>query len=596
MAFTVTESGTYMWNGLMELLTACGFSVFNVSISVTFLALAVILFRFVFKKAPKWLIVALWALVAIRMVCPYSIESSLSLIPNAETIPIYGVLNLDEQWTPYASFDLVENPVYSEFVDSNVVVDDVELFSLGVLLGVQVWFWGAVAMLIYAALSYIRLRWLVRTAIPLKENVWLCDNVKSPFILGVFHPRIYLPSDMDEQTAELVLRHERAHLKRRDHLWKPFGFVLLSIYWFNPVLWLSYILLCRDIELACDEKVIKGMENADKKAYSEALLSCSIPHRMIAACPVAFGEVGVKKRIKSVLNYKKPAFWVILIALIVSIVIALCFMTDPKGQNGGTVNYDGVDEISELTFDLRDTLTGARSFTVFEGEDTSDNYFEAKADDPFSYREVYSFLDGISLNAPVDNWLYAPEDTDINGIIRINEDDYYNLSIVFYNDFQKLYIQRSLYKHIEKSRNYAVTEASEAKKFFKEKPYMQNSLVWEYNLASSAMGHGEINFFVDEKYQISGEVKGDGTVGRYTDEEHKLDGIYWQPDFEGKIDEYKIKIPVTAEGEQKVFNITVSAVGKRGLATYFTLRADDLVIGTLPEGYKFVLSEAENAK
>ena len=296
------------------------------------------------------------------------------------------------------------------------------------------------------------------------------------------------------------------------------------------------------------------------------------------------------------LNYKKPAFWVILIALIVSIVIALCFMTDPKGQNGGTVNCDGVDEISELTFDLRDTLTGARSFTVFEGEDTSDNYFEAKADDPFSYREVYSFLDGISLNAPVDNWLYAPEDTDINGIIRINEDDYYNLSIVFYNDFQKLYIQRSNYKHIEKSRNYAVTEASEAKKFFKEKPYMQNSLVWEYNLASSAMGHGEINFLVDEKYQISGEVKGDGTVGRYTDEEHKLDGIYWSPLFTDAPDEYNIHIPVTAEGEQKVFNITVSAVGKRGLATYFTLRADDLVIGALPEGYKFVLSEAEDAK
>ncbi|MBE6784707.1 MAG: M56 family metallopeptidase [Ruminococcaceae bacterium] len=590
MAFTVTESGTYMWNGLMELLTACGFSVFNVSISVTFLALAVILFRFVFKKAPKWLIVALWALVAIRMVCPYSIESSLSLIPNAETIPIYGVLNLDEQWTPYASFDLVENPVYSEFVDSNVVVDDVELFSVGVLLGVQVWFWGAVAMLIYAALSYIRLRWLVRTAIPLKENVWLCDSVKSPFILGVFHPRIYLPSDMDEQTAELVLRHERAHLKRRDHLWKPFGFVLLSIYWFNPVLWLSYILLCRDIELACDEKVIKGMENADKKAYSEALLSCSIPHRMIAACPVAFGEVGVKKRIMSVLNYKKPAFWVILIAFVVSVVIAVCFMTDPKGQKGGTVT---LDEISELSFNMDKIMSSAYAYTVYSGISTTDDYFEVKSDDAFIFQELSSFfINELSLSRIDDGVVNPMHEPQTSGVVKISYDDYWSVSVIFHDDFSKMYMQKNSPDYFLRSKDYAVDNPSAVKKFFNEKPYIDNFFIWEFNPASSALGNGEINFYFDSRYKIDGEIIGEGRIAKITNEGTGAEGFSWSPEIIDNPGEYEFEIPVIRDGEKRVFTFGMKMLGKRGLASYYIIRTGNLQIENHYDGYKYEMTPA----
>ncbi len=567
---------------------------FNISISASFLALAVILFRFLFKKAPKWLVVALWGLVAIRLLCPFSIESNFSLIPNAETLPPEVVFADPRHELPDASFGLVQNPIYSEYFNSTVVIDNVDRFQFDALFWIYAWFLGIFAMLIYALVSYIRLRRTVRTAIPKEGNVWLCDSVKSPFILGVFRPRIYLPSDMDENTAELVLRHERAHLKRRDHLWKPLGFVLLCVYWFNPILWLSYVLLCRDIELACDEKVIKDMENADKKAYSEALLSCSAPHKIIAACPVAFGEVGVKKRIKSVLNYKKPAFWVILIALVVSVVIALCFMTDPKNEvNGGTVNYDGVDEISEMSFDMDKITSSAYAYTVYNGNSTTDDYFEAKAEDAFCFSEVSSFIDNISLSTIVDGVVNPMNEPQTSGVIKINYDDYWSVRIIFHDDFSKMYMQRSSHDYSLRSKDYTVEDPSEAKKFFKEKPYMQNSLVWEYNPASSAWGHGEINIFVDEKYSISGEVTGDGTVGSYTDKEIKLDGIYWRPLITDAPDEYRINIPVTAEGEKKVFSLTVTAVGKRGISTYFTLRADNLVIGSFPEGYKFVLSEAE---
>jgi len=187
-----------------------------------------------------------------------------------------------------------------------------------------------VAMVLYTVVSYFRIHRKVREAVPYQENIWLCDHIDTPFILGVVRPRIYLPSNMNEQDIEYVIAHEKAHLKRHDHWWKPLGFLLLTVYWFNPILWIAYILLCKDIELACDEKVIKDMGTEIKKPYSEALINCSVPRKMISACPLAFGEVGVKGRVKSVLNYKKPAFWIIVVAVVASIVVAVCFLTNPK--------------------------------------------------------------------------------------------------------------------------------------------------------------------------------------------------------------------------------------------------------------------------
>ncbi len=305
---------------------------FNVSISASWLVVAVIAFRLIFRKAPKAITVFLWALVAIRLICPISLESSLSLVPSVETIP-EEILSVDpHKGVNSTTFEVIENPVYSEYIDSQVTVDSIESFQWDVVYLTVGWLCGMGIMVLYSIISYLRIYLKIRQSMPLGENIFICDTINTPFIFGIVRPKIYLPSSMSEEDMSFVIAHEKAHLKRKDYIWKPLGFLLLTVYWFNPVLWLAYILLCRDIELACDEKVIKEMGADIKKPYSMALINCSVPRRMISACPVAFGEVGVKKRIKAVLNYKKPAFWVIAAAVIASIAVAVCFMTDPVSE------------------------------------------------------------------------------------------------------------------------------------------------------------------------------------------------------------------------------------------------------------------------
>lgn len=562
---------------------------FNVSVSASFLALAVVLFRLLFKKAPKWLTVSLWALVGIRLILPFSVESALSLIPSRELIPT-EIMSVDPTKTHDTAFGLIDNPTYSDIFNSTVVVDDVDSFQLDVMFASYAWLVGVAVLLLYALASFLKLRHTVRVSVPYKDNVWLCDSVKSPFILGVFRPKIYLPSDMDEKTAELVLRHEKAHLKRKDHLWKPLGFVLLCVYWFNPVLWLSYVLLCRDIELACDERVIRDMESGDKKAYSEALLSCSMPQRMISACPVAFGEVGVKKRIKSVLNYKKPAFWIIVIAIIVSVAVALCFMTDPKEKSGE--NIAGVDEISELSFPMKEIVRGAHTYTIYDGISTTDNYFDAKIEDMAAHSEVYHFLDFLTLDELPDGEVNPMHEPQTNVVIKIQTNGHAPVSVIFHDNFSKMYMQKTTDFYSVRSKDYAVFDTQGARQFFEEKAYM-NHLVWEYNLASSAWGNYAINIYVGEKYKINGEVTGEGNITRITDEEKGLEGISWSPLIVEKPGVYNIEIPVICDSEEKVFNLTISMVGKKALSTYYTLRADDLVIASYADGYSFELSEPE---
>ena len=303
------------------------FWVLNTSISASFLVVAIIILRLILKKAPKAMIVALWGMVAIRLICPFSFESALSLIPSEETIPTEQFQYQETRHDDY-ELQIVSNPIYPEEIEYKMP-GTVENNSIDSIYAYFAWLGGMSIMLVYSATSYIIIKRKVRVSAPYKDNILLCDGIKTPFILGVFKPKIYLPSDIPDEEKEYVIAHETAHLKRRDHWWKPLGFVLLSIHWFNPLMWVAYILLCRDIEFACDEKVIKSLGEEGKKPYSEALLNCSVPRKMITACPVAFGETGVKSRIKSVLNYKKPAFWVILIAVILSIVLAVCFMTNP---------------------------------------------------------------------------------------------------------------------------------------------------------------------------------------------------------------------------------------------------------------------------
>ena len=303
----------------------------NLSISASWLVLVVLALRLVLKRAPKWVNVLLWGMVALRLMLPFSIESALSLIPSAETVSP-EVVQFDPAPTITSGVEFIDNAVNPSLSESFAAAPLASVNPLYVWTYLAGWVWliGLAAMLAYALVSYLRLRRRVSASIPLRENVYVCDDIASPFILGIVHPRIYLPSALDEAQRGSVLSHERAHLARHDHWWKPLGFALLAVYWFNPLLWLAYTLLCRDIELACDERVLRGMDAGQVKDYSSALLACSVPRRMLAACPLAFGEVGVGARVKNALRYKKPAFWVVAASVTVCVVVAVCFLTNPE--------------------------------------------------------------------------------------------------------------------------------------------------------------------------------------------------------------------------------------------------------------------------
>ena len=295
---------------------------FNMGITAGWIVLAVLLLRLFLKKAPKWVNCLLWSIVALRLVIPVTFESAFSLIPSAEVIPQGGVSPSSPAiHSGIPTVDGVVNPVLLEHLS--------EPKQLLAVLSVA-WLVGMAALVIYSVASYWKLRSQVRASILRQKNVYICDDVASPFILGIIRPKIYIPSGMDDAQLEYVLAHENAHISRRDHWWKPLGFALLTVYWFHPLLWLAYILLCRDIEQACDEKVIAGLDGAGKKSYSQALLACSAHRRLIMACPVAFGEVSVKARIKGILSYKKPGFWIILTSVLACVVVAVCFLTSPK--------------------------------------------------------------------------------------------------------------------------------------------------------------------------------------------------------------------------------------------------------------------------
>ena len=304
--------------------------IINMSISASWLVLAVLILRFVLKKAPKWINVLLWGIVAIRLICPFSFESPLSLIPSAETIPLN--IGMDSTPTINSGISAINNAVNPIISQSNTPMAGASINPLQITIGIYeyIWIFGMIALALYTAISYWRLRRKVDTAVRYKDNIFQSENVSFPFVLGIIKPRIYLPFKMNGQYLEYVVAHEQAHICRKDHWWKPLGFLLLMIHWFNPLMWLAYVLLCRDIELACDERVIKELGNEQRGDYTQALVACSVNRRMIAACPLAFGEVSVKERVKSVMNYKKPAFWVIIISVIVCVGVAVCFLTNPK--------------------------------------------------------------------------------------------------------------------------------------------------------------------------------------------------------------------------------------------------------------------------
>ena len=317
----------------------------NMSISACWIVLAIILLRVVLKKAPKWINCVLWGIAGLRLVMPFSFESIFSLIPSTQTLPQEVLRYEGTQLHEPAYLDVISNPLFSDGISIELgqTVDRVQLRMVNMTF---VWLIGIAVLVLYTIISYWRLSRKVNTAVLYRDNIFQSENVSSPFVLGIIKPKIYLPFNMNGQDMEHVIAHEQAHIRRKDYLWKPLGFLILTLHWFNPMVWLGYILLCRDIELACDEKVVKELNSEQRADYSEALLTCSVNRRMIAACPLAFGEVGVKDRIKSVLNYKKPAFWIIIAAVIASIAVALCFLTNPVKptdiQNG---SYNLTEEI-----------------------------------------------------------------------------------------------------------------------------------------------------------------------------------------------------------------------------------------------------------
>ncbi len=306
----------------------------NMSITGCVMILAVLIARLFLQKAPRWSICLLWGLVALRLICPFTLESNLSLIRNSE--PISQEIVSNQSWTTSVTTETLQIEVADPLIPPVQQLPEQDVFAkpqrktvdLLTVLG-SVWLSGVVVMLLYTLISYAQLKRMVRTATRLESNIRQSEYVTSPFVLGVFRPVIYLPYGLKQSHQEHIIAHELSHIRRGDHLIKPLGFLILSIHWFNPFVWVAYILLCRDIEAACDERVIKKMTREQRQSYSATLLHYSVKRRRIAACPVAFGENGIKGRIKNVMNYKKPTAWLVVMVILLSCVLAGCFLTDP---------------------------------------------------------------------------------------------------------------------------------------------------------------------------------------------------------------------------------------------------------------------------
>lgn len=331
----------------------------NASIAASWLIIAIMALRFLLKRAPKWTHVALWGLVAVRLLVPFSIESAFSIIPSAEIIPQEILRYEGTQRQEAAHLDVVSNPLYSNglTIELEQTIDRVQVHMVYMTL---IWFAGIAVLFLYTGITYWQLRRRVDITVWYRDNILQCENISSPFVLGIINPKIYLPLGLDEQDVEHIIAHEQAHIRRKDHWWKLLGFLLLIFHWFNPLMWLAFALLCRDIELACDEKVIKALNNERRADYAQVLVACSVSHRATAACPLAFGEVGVKERVKNIINYKKPTFWIILLTLIAFVAVVICFMTNPMEPTIGYIlSNDNYTVLSQEQVDLTLTISKA---------------------------------------------------------------------------------------------------------------------------------------------------------------------------------------------------------------------------------------------
>ncbi len=420
--------------------------ILNMSITAIYLVIAVVLLRIILKKAPKWINCVLWGIVGLRLILPFSLESVLSLIPSSEPIP----QNIVTQQMPVINTGVpiinnAVNPIIKENL-SPQLGDSVNPLQIIVEIASIVWLVGVGIMLLYSLISYLRLYKKVNVSLNTEENIYYCDNISSPFILGIIKPKIFIPSGIDNNQAQFIIKHEKAHLKRFDHFWKPFSFLLLSVYWFNPFMWLAYILLCRDIELACDEKVIKNMDIQSKKDYSLTLAECGIKRRMIMACPLAFGEIGVKDRIKSVLNYKKPAFWIIIISVIISIVVAICFLTNPTDDDNQSDDSNDISQEENSSLD-----------NIGLSIDEIDAEYEKRKSQ-------------IKDNASLTNL-----NEEFAGIWKERAEDYYNILIEHYSSKNDV---NTVQKYVEDQNNWK-------KQYELKMVYYKNVYITQYEMGST---------------------------------------------------------------------------------------------------------------
>lgn len=390
----------------------------NLSNQASILIVVVLLLRFILNKSPKWMKCLLWALVAIRLVCPFSIESIFSLSPDAEVVSMDNYVGMPNIQSEAAGADRSVNE-YAEIHDNEAVTAEKKNTNPFHILSI-IWSVGIVILAVYALGSCLKIWRRVKLSIRTTENIYICDRIESPFIFGIIKPRIYLPSGISEEQKESVIAHEQAHIKRLDHFWKPFGFCLLTVYWFNPLCWLAYILLCRDIELACDEKVIKNMDVTQKKIYSQVLLSFSESQKQILACPLAFGEVGVKERIRSILNYKKPAFWIIAVAIVSMIVTSVLFLTSPKKKTYEITFHIPAGCENQLVFSDEEISSLKKNISFSVGRDIGDTEIQLKGvegKEEGAYDEPVYVTSGMSAKMQVERgaWyrvgIYASNDT-----------------------------------------------------------------------------------------------------------------------------------------------------------------------------------------
>ena len=323
-------------------------TIVNNGLVASWIILAVIVLRKLLNRIPKWVNCLLWGLVAIRLAIPFSIESIFSLIPSAKPVPAdIEYAKIPKIDSGMHAVNMVINPVLENHFAVKEIAS-VNPIQVIIFITSYIWLIGVIGLLIYAFVSFIMLKRQVKNAQVIDKGIFRSGTIDSPFILGFVKPSIYIPDYLDDEAYICVTEHEKAHIKRGDFIWKPFGFLILSVYWFNPLCWFAYIMLCKDIEYACDEKVTKDKDKNWKATYCQVLLDCSSKRKMIAACPVAFGEVSVKDRIKFVIHYKKPTFWMIVLAFVVCIVVGICFLTNPKTTE---ISDDIIDAGSDIALE-----------------------------------------------------------------------------------------------------------------------------------------------------------------------------------------------------------------------------------------------------